>query len=164
MNGMLLCKLPQKDFISRCLQTPQVDKEQAIAFYQKFWRLQIDFRQRNSKAGTTKDTEVPPEPVAKRDISPFQTRIKPGMFVRLNPGATRFDGITLAMIMSPATPQDFADEGDERRFVCALVAPSILTQAYELHLNMLHTLSVKDMAAETFMEYDQATRYYYMDL
>lgn len=161
---MALCKLQQKDFISRCLQTPGVDREQAVAFYQKFWRLQIDCRQRASKAGTSKDAEAAPVPVKEKDTTPFQTRIKPGMFVRVNPGVAKFEGITLAMIMSPSTREDFAPEGDDRRFVCALVGPSILTQAYELHVNMQQTLSVKEMAAEVLMEYDQATRYYYMDL
>jgi kinesin family protein 2/24 len=161
---MALCKLQQKEFLSRCLQTPGVDRQQAVTFYQKFWRLQIDCRQRASKASTNKDVEVAPEPVKVRDKTPFQGRIKPGMFIRLKPGVARYEGINLVMIMSPATREDFENEGEERRFICALVGPSIMTEAYELHVERQDTLYVKDMAAEVLMEYDLATRYYYMDL
>lgn len=161
---MALCKLQQKEFISRCLRTSGVDKEQAVAFYQKFWRLQIDCRQRASKSSMNKDAESLPEPLKEMERTPFQTRIKPGMFVRLNPGAAKFDGITLAMVMSPATRDDFDSDGGERRFICALVGPSIMTDAYELHVSNQDMFCVKDMAAEVLMEYDVATRYYYMDL
>jgi kinesin family member 2/24 len=161
---MALCRLQQKEFISRCLQTAGVDKEQALTFYQKFWRLQIDCRQRASKASTGKEAEIVQEPVKGRDRTPFQTRIKPGMFIRLNHGVAKFEGITLAMIMSPSTPKDFDAAGEERQFICALVGPSIMSGAYELHVDRQDTFSVKDMAAEVLMEYDMATRYYYMDL
>jgi len=86
------------------------------------------------------------------------------MFVRLNPGAAKFEGITMVMIMSPATREDFAADGDERRFICALVGPSIMTDAYDLFVSKQDTFRVKDMAAEVLMEYDMATRYYYIDL
>lgn len=161
---MALCRLQQKAFISRCLQTTGVDKQQAVTFYQKFWRLQIDCRQRASKASANNDAEIAAEPVKIRDKTPFQGRIKPGMFIRLKPGVAKYEGINLVMIMSPATREDFETDGEERRFICALVGPSIMTDAYELHVDRQDTFSVKNMAAEVLMEYDLATRYYYMDL
>jgi kinesin family protein 2/24 len=159
-----LCKLPQNHFIARCLQTPGVDQQHAVAFYQKFWRLRIDCRQQASRAIASNNVIAPFEPAKERDKTPFQSRIKPGMFVRLNPGAAKFEGITMVMIMSPATREDFAADGDERRFICALVGPSIMTDAYDLFVSKQDTFRVKDMAAEVLMEYDMATRYYYIDL
>jgi len=161
---MQLCKMPQKDFISLCLQTTGVSREQAIAFYQKLWRIRIDSRQRPSTFSGTEKTEAIQEPSKERDERPFQQRIKPGMFVRLVPGASKFESVDFAMIMSPSGPEDFREAGDERRFICALDSPSIMKDAYDLYVERQDTYSVKEMATEVLMEYDAATRYYYMDL
>lgn len=68
------------------------------------------------------------------------------------------------MIMSPAGPEDFDQTKEGRKFMCALVGPSIITDAYELYVEKTGAYAVKDMAKEVLMEYDLATRYYYMDL
>lgn len=86
------------------------------------------------------------------------------MFVRLNPGAVKFEGITMAMVMPSATAEDFTTEGDERRYICAMLGPSIMTDTYDLFVAKQDIYSVRDMAGEVLMEYDMTTRYYYMDL
>jgi kinesin family protein 2/24 len=164
MNGRQLCKLSQKEFVSRCLQTTGVSKSQAIAFYQKLWRVQIDSRQRPSTSDADKKAETIQEPVKERDKTSFQRRIKPGMFVRLIPGASRLEGADIVMIMSPSRPEDFDDAREDRQLVCAHVGPSVMTDAYELFVAQQGTYCVKDMAVEVLMEYDSATRYYYMNL
>ena len=95
---------------------------------------------------------------------PFQQRIKPGMFVRLVPNVSSLEGGDIAMVMSPLRPEDFDGEREGRQFICAMVGPSIMAHAYELHVARQEAYSVKDMAREVLMEYDFATRYYYMDL
>jgi kinesin family protein 2/24 len=163
---MQVCKLPQKEFVSRCLQTRGVKQDQASAFYQKLWRTRIDSRQRSSAIEATERVEPIEEPQAEIKKTPFQERIRPGMFVRLVPGASKagLEGAEIFMIMLSSRPEDFDGSGEERQFICAAVGPSIMTDAYELHVAIKDTLTVKDMAAEVLMEYDSATRYYYMDL
>jgi kinesin family protein 2/24 len=166
------------------MQTPGVSKEQAVAFYQKLWRLHIDSRTQasQSQSGNADEDNISeshkPKPSAK---SPFQQRIKPGMFIRLSPSVSRIDmnNGDIAMIMSPASAADFNFQsdsdataagqgnlslGEDRQFVCAAVVPSIMTAAYELFVERQGVCKAKDMTAEVLMEYDQATRYYYMDL
>jgi kinesin family member 2/24 len=161
---MQVCKLPQREFVSRCLQTTGVKIDQANAFYQKLWRTRIDSRQRSSAIKATERAEPIEEPQAGIRKTHFQERIHPGMFVRLVPGASKIGSAEIFMIMSPSRPEDFDCLGEERQFICAAVGPSIMTDAYELHVARKDTYSVKDMAAEVLMEYDSATRYYYMDL
>ncbi|RDL40753.1 uncharacterized protein BP5553_00732 [Venustampulla echinocandica] len=166
LSGMQLCKMPQKDFISRCLQTTGVEKDQATAFYQKLWRVRIDSRQQSTTftAGDKSETmQRPSRPKTARPLNttPFQQRIKPGMCISMG---KRSYGALFVVVMSPFGPEDFDGVGDERRFICAVFGPSMMTDAYELHIERQETFIVKDMEGEAFMEYDSATRYYYLDL
>jgi hypothetical protein len=95
------------------------------------------------------------------------------MFVRVQRRFSQLPAGDILMILSPSRPEDFivptkedAEVGkeDERKFVCAMVGPSVMTQAYELYVAQLTTRPVSHMEAEVLMEYDFATRYYYMDL
>jgi hypothetical protein len=85
------------------------------------------------------------------------------MFVRLAPRVSKLQDGDIVMVMSPLGPEDFG-EGEKRRFVCAPVGPSVMTQAYELFVASLEAKAVADMQEEVLMEYDFATRYYYMNL
>jgi kinesin family protein 2/24 len=109
-------------------------------------------------------TEVAQELPKKDTKTPFQRRIKPGMFVRLSPSVSKLEGGDIAMIMSPSGPEDFDETGEDRSMICAPVGPSIMTDAYELYVARQEVHKVKDMTGEVLMEYDFATRYYYMDL
>jgi kinesin family protein 2/24 len=166
------------------MQTPGVSKEQAVTFYQKLWRLHIDSRTQASQSQSGDADEATISESRKPKLSakpPFQQRIKPGMFIRLAPFVSKIDmeNGDIAMVMSPASAADFDSEpdsdaraagqgnlslGEDRQFVCAAVAPSIMTAAYELFVERQGVCKVKEMTAEVLMEYDQATRYYYMDL
>jgi kinesin family member 2/24 len=161
---MQLCKLQQKEFVSRCLKTAGDKRDQASAFYQKLWRTRIGSRQRSLAIKTIDSIEPIEKPQAKFKKTPFQDRIQPGMFVRLVPGASKVGGAEIFMIISPCRPEDFNGCGEERQFICAVVGPGIMADAYELHVARMDMYIVKDMAAEVLMEYDSATRYYYMDL
>jgi hypothetical protein len=99
-----------------------------------------------------------------RNKTLFQSRIKLGILVRFNPGAAKFECIIMNMVMSPARLEDFATRGDERQFICALVGPSVMTDAYDLFMAKQDIYSVKNIAAEVLIEYDMATRFYYMDI
>jgi len=99
-----------------------------------------------------------------RNRTPFQDRIKPGMFVRRVQSVFKLEGGDIVMIMSPSRREDFAEGGDGRQFICADVGPSVMTDAYELFVASQVTYNVKEMEGEVLMEYDFATRYYYMDL
>lgn len=163
LNGSQLCKLPQTEFISRCLQTHSIEEQQARFFYQKLWRTRIDSRQKHTAPSSAiEGISISQEVEAIK--TPFKERIRPGMFVRISPEASKLSGVDILMIMSPLQAKDFDGQGEERQFVCAVVGPSIMADAYELHLSKLDTYSVKDMTAEILMEYDMATRYYYIDL
>lgn len=137
-----------------------------MALYSKLWRLHIDSRQRST---ATKK----PVPISDTDLSAtasatktsFKSRIKPGMFVCLAPRVSKLPDGDIVMVMSPLGPQDFQEgKGDERKFVCAIVGPSIMAGAYEMFVSSTEVKLVADMEKEVLMEYDFATRYYYMDL
>ena len=70
----------------------------------------------------------------------------------------------LSALAIAAWPWNLADGGDGRQFICAAVGPSVMADAYELFVTSQMTYTVKDMEGEVLMEYDFATRYYYMDL
>lgn len=86
------------------------------------------------------------------------------MFVRLVRAASKMESGDFVMIMSPCSSEDFNNAGDHTQFVCVQIGPSVMAGAYELHVVKQIMYSVKDMAAEVLMEYDFATRYYYMNL
>lgn len=160
LNGIQLCKLLQKDFVDRCLPTPDVGREQAVVFCQKLWRLQIDFRQQPSQSGKAQKADPVQEEKKKTLEPPSQTRIMPGMFVRLalggrnlEPPHTSFNGIDTVMIMSPAGSENFDQRREDRRFVSGLVGPSIMTDAYELFVEKTEVYAFGDTVKEVLMEY-----------
>ncbi len=69
---MQVCKLPQKEFVSSCIQTKGVEGVQASAFYQKLWRTRIDFRQRSLEIKTTENLELIKEPQVKVGETPLE--------------------------------------------------------------------------------------------
>ena len=85
------------------------------------------------------------------------------MIVQLKPEIWGFNGTDKIMILSPAEAKDF-EGGEERRFLCASVAPGLIPTSYELHIVMKRTFKVEDFHAEIVMEYDMATRYYFIEI
>ena len=61
---------------------------------------------------------------------------------------------------------DVKDNGANRgaRYLCALVTPGLMAEAYELNLWQQVVIDVDVMDKEVFLEYDAGTRYYYISL
>jgi kinesin family protein 2/24 len=123
---------------------------------------------------------------------PFVKRIRPGMVVSWNqlPGSDLTlkmpDKIKLAVILCPVeavqqTVKDIlgnmvnpsasehaitAEKGidSHTRYLCALLAPALMVEAYELNLWRQIVIDVGMMDKEIFLEYDAGTRYYYISV
>ncbi|KAL2061256.1 hypothetical protein VTL71DRAFT_7529 [Oculimacula yallundae] len=186
-TGIQICRLPKGEFVSRCLKTPGVAEQQARAFYDKIWRLHIDSRKAlekpKAKAVQSKPSAVSQDVVeasSKDSNVPFQKRLRPGMFIEREKAPQYLKKF---MIMCPVgafssdedkdkntiptagqtSPQESQTE-DVRKFVCALVLPSPMADAYELDVTKLFEIAVDEMEKELLMEYDAASRCYYMTL
>lgn len=162
-NGVQLLRLPWAEFDRRCEQTPGATAEQVHAFHSKLWRLHID-SQRITPTAETPTTATPSEDAlqtSSRDPNPnsknvdFKDRIRPGMAVSWSPPPDfkfKLDGLNIALALSPK------DEG----WLCAVVVPGILPGAYEISLWHQTVVESHVMEAEVILEYDAATRYYYI--
>ncbi|KAK3376420.1 P-loop containing nucleoside triphosphate hydrolase protein [Lasiosphaeria ovina] len=128
-----------------------------------------------------------PEPGA--DGIPFKQRIRPGMVVSWGwrwtaaSGAVLMTEKHLGVVLCPAAavgprvcdvrgvqvnpppPQDNeagGGEGKKERYLCAMVQPGMMSGAYGVSLWRQTVVDVEQMEAEVLMEYDEATRFYYM--
>jgi len=123
---------------------------------------------------------------------PFKERIRPGMIVSWNQPPDRDlalsmpDSLKLASILCPVEAvqgtvkdvlgnvvnpteselTDTKDNGTESgaRYLCALVIPGPMAEAYELNLWRQIVIDVGMMDKEVFLEYDAGTRYYYISV
>ncbi|KAH8892806.1 P-loop containing nucleoside triphosphate hydrolase protein [Thozetella sp. PMI_491] len=123
---------------------------------------------------------------------PFQQRIRPGMVVSWNQPRDRClalglpEGPKLAAVLSPMSavpefvkntvdsvggleskePTSSVDGGvgADRQYLCALVSPGRIAEAYELHLWQQIVLDVSMMDKEVILEYEASTRYYHISL
>jgi kinesin family protein 2/24 len=118
---------------------------------------------------------------------PFKDRLRPGMVVSYNVSQERgaasnaLDGFELAVLLCPAdascgsTKEATANAtrfgrinkrgngvADGERYLCALMVPGQTDDAYELSLWQQIVVDVNSMDTEVQMEYDSATRYYYV--
>jgi kinesin family member 2/24 len=126
-TGVQLLRITPSEFQSRCLMTRGVKKEQAVAFYSKFWQLHVDSERAqrqgpkskssasssssNSKGGSGAD-EYAFEGSSSRELDgnvlqlPFQERIRPGMVVSWKP-PTGFPiagtGAQMGLVLCPAS-------------------------------------------------------------
>lgn len=57
---------------------------------------------------------------------------------------------------------DTEEHSKSKGYLCAMVLPSILPEAYELSLWRQVVVNVEAMEAEVVLEYDIATRYYFI--
>ncbi|KAI5778400.1 P-loop containing nucleoside triphosphate hydrolase protein [Geopyxis carbonaria] len=155
-SGLQLLKLPKGAFVARCQpvagSTEALRPENARAFYDKFWRLHVDSR--NPTAAAAGAAAVTP-------TVPWQDRIKPGMFVRTPRAGGEF-GTGVVMVMAPEKSWDAM--GEERRFVCCAVLPTVMMDAYELAVEHQLTVAFAEMEEEVRMEWDSAIRYWFMDI
>lgn len=114
---------------------------------------------------------------------PFKERIRPGMVVSWNPPAEYASfavaGKSYVMVLCPAQAAggrvrdvrgelvnpEGGDAGGEEKgeaYLCALVMPALLPGSYGVGLWRQVVVKVEEMEAEVLMEWDEATRYYYM--
>lgn len=175
-TGRQLIRLPVPEFLKRCLKTPQVTQEQAVAFQAKFWRLHIDSQRSGNikpKAASSANDAEHPEKIGlssketRREFAglDFKQRIRPGMAVSWNPsddnieGYYRLPGRNIVLVLSLEKSRE--GEGSYR---CAAVVPAIMPGAFEVYLWQQVVVPVETMEAEVLLEYDVGTRYYYETL
>ncbi|KAK2016357.1 P-loop containing nucleoside triphosphate hydrolase protein [Colletotrichum eremochloae] len=174
-TGALLLRLPTSEFLTRCLKSPGVTPDQALAFQAKLWRLHVDSQKPKTKMPEVKikgdsllegdgrkaavnqemlSSSADPDPKAAK--IPFKERIRPGMVVRWSPPLTfspRLDGMNMVVVLSPR---------EDNKYLCAMVLPGFMADSYELSMWRQVVVDVDQMEAEVLLEYDAATRYYYM--
>ncbi|KAF4975309.1 hypothetical protein FZEAL_7874 [Fusarium zealandicum] len=119
-TGLQLLRLAQDEFQSRCLKTPGVDTQQAMAFRSKIWQMHIDSQrvQRllpdpvaasgpdagsglTAMIGLSRSHDLDPE----ASSTPFKQRIRPGMAISWTPLADfpmALRGINVAVVLCPA--------------------------------------------------------------
>lgn len=122
---------------------------------------------------------------------PFKKRLCPGMAVRLFPAPDLYlelglghDDLKLAVVLCPIEALQDIDKnslgnrlhqaegkrsgtvdgspGGAARYLCAVVTPSPVAEAYQLNLWRQIVVDVVAMEQEVFLEYDAETRYYYI--
>ncbi|KAJ0108772.1 hypothetical protein J7T55_011263 [Diaporthe amygdali] len=124
----------------------------------------------------------------KLSILPFKDRIRPGTVVSWTPPANFPLGLPGGMNMvlvlcpaeaageaaktvfgsqanSPASGEDnemATGSGKAKRYLCALIVPGLMSETYEVNLWRQIVVDTEAMNAEICLEYDPATRYYYM--
>ncbi|TIC96993.1 Kinesin-like protein KIN-13B [Colletotrichum higginsianum] len=122
-------------------------------------------------------SSVDPDPRAA--LVPFKDRIRPGMVVRWTPPPTfplGLPGINMVVVLSPHSAVgpnvrdvsgDLVNEksesiGGQQKYLCAMVLPGFMADSYELSMWRHVVVDIDQMEAEVLLEYDAATRYYYM--
>lgn len=114
---------------------------------------------------------------------PFKDRLRPGMVVKCNlkRWVPMLGESGMVVILCPASAvgshvKDFegksvslggstdrkAEGATEEQFLCAIINPGIMQGAYEISLWRQTCVSIAEMDAEVILEYDAATRYYYI--
>ncbi|KAK0611673.1 P-loop containing nucleoside triphosphate hydrolase protein [Immersiella caudata] len=188
-SGPQLLRLPIPTFLSRCLQTPSITPEQAQAFQIKFWKTHVDAQTQSRPTAEEADLGLDPEIVRQARLScsadpeegssavPFMERIRPGMVVSYTTRdyflGCNWKGTNFGMIMCPAEAvgERVCDlmgqkvrKGNEegRRWLVAVITPAILPGAYLVNVWKQIVVVEEQMQGEILMEYDEATRYYYL--
>lgn len=81
----------------------------------------------------------------------------------VGPGVRDVLGNEVSKVGGPSGKE--GEEGTEpQSYLCAMVLPSILPESYELSLWRQVVVDVEAMEAEVLLEYDTATRYYFMKI
>lgn len=193
-SGTQLLRLPAPEFESRCLKTPGATPEQTKAFWSKFWQMHIDSQHAPAKASSAPESDTmdllsrssSQDPDPKTLSVPFKERIRPGMAVSWTPPPKfpmALPGMNMVVILCPAPAvgdgvrdvlgnqvnpgQD--DNGEEAgskgaSYLCAIVTPAVMAEAYDVHLWRQIVVEEQWMNTEVLLEYDIATRYYYITI
>ena len=168
--------MDKREFVDRCLKTPDVPEDIASVVHSKLWRMHIDSTRPPGGAGDAKvRSSAPPEDA--RD-APFKERLRPGMVVRYRRGADVEREEEFAMVVCPGA----IIAADDRRFhgldggvgggridmaqgvLCSVVERAVLKNSFLVNVWQHVVISVDEMEAEAILQYDPATRYYFLDV
>jgi kinesin family protein 2/24 len=183
-TGAQLLNLTNIEFEYRCQKCPGVKQEQAQAFRLRLWQMHIDSQHNEQKPKSVGNFALFPEGSnSSRDLDPtrsklpFKDRFRPGMVVGFsipqNHEAAHGlpEGRKLAVLLCPAeafsgSAKEYGEHTalDGRRYSCALLVPGQTDDAYELNLWRQIVIDVDSMDTEVHVEYDSATRYYYVSV
>lgn len=136
------------------------------------------------KNGTTLGYSSPKDMLSSRDphvaamTAGFKERIRPGMVIswkqlsQSGSASSERGESGLAVVLCPA--EDTRNNGQHdnvngptnvgSRYLCAVVAPGMMHGAYELSLWRQLVVDVDLMEKEVILEYDTATRYYFISI
>jgi kinesin family member 2/24 len=167
--------MDKREFVERCLKTPDVPEDTASVVHSKLWRMHIDSG-RAPGAGTdeTANSSAPPEGARG---TPFKERLRPGMVVRYRRGADKAREAEFAMVVCPGAIVDAGDwrfcgrdeDGGRgidmaRGILCSVVERAVLKNSFLVNVWQHVVVSVDEMEAEAVLQYDTATRYYFLDV
>lgn len=123
------------------------------------------------------------DPIPERADIPFKERIRPGMTVIWDPPPKLSYGspgtMSMAVILCPVWPGEPdlgyvlnhqhvqsspVVEHDSQQYLCAIVSPGIMANSYQVDLWRHVVISKEQIKDEIILEYNSATRYYYISL
>jgi kinesin family protein 2/24 len=154
--------MPKPEFVGRCMATPNVTEDHAAVVYSKLWRMHISKQRSEQEYSSAVDAE--------KSAAPFKDRLRPGMVVRLRRSNMQKETQELALVLSPVLPDGtgFSDQISSQKrvnsYVCANIEPAEFQNAYTLNIWKQKIVHQIDMEAEIILEYDKASRYYFLEL
>jgi kinesin family protein 2/24 len=182
-TGLQLLRLPAPEFEARCARTPGVNSQQAAAVRTKFWAMHVDSR----ATAAPKVGELEPGTGGRAELEtmfsqngsrvaddrPWNQRLRPGMVVAWTPPPmSRYrwsSDFNIVLLLAPTTvatglidPLAQPIEPAEGRWLCASITPAELPTAYNVNIWRQIPVDVETMNREVFLEYDPATRFYYV--
>jgi kinesin family protein 2/24 len=175
-TGSQLVLMDRREFVERCLKTRCATDDMAAVVHSKLWRMHVDSA-RPADGGThdaKASTSAPPE--GARGV-PFKERLRPGMVVRYRRGADSEREEEFAMVICPSAVVA-ADDGrfraaegdgagnriDTAYILCSVVERAVLKNSFLVNVWQHVVVSVDEMEAEAVLQYDTATRYYFLDV
>ena len=101
-------------------------------------------------------------------LAPFQTRLRPGIFVRLKNRYSTGDKRTVMIMSHDGWSEKLGlrvKEGTlpEDRYLCAEVNRGLVPDSYVLSVDRQYVYTVDEMVEEVLLEYDAASRYYFVN-
>lgn len=116
---------------------------------------------------------------------PFKERIRPGMVVSWDASSGQYAKFAVGgksyaavmcpvngvgervrdvsgVIVNPSSGEGHEAEGRGEAYLCAMVMPAMLPGSYGVNLWRQVVVKVEEMDGEVLMEWDEATRYYYL--
>jgi kinesin family member 2/24 len=156
-SGLQLLRMPKTEFLSRCLATKGVTEEQALLVHDRLWRMHVSQKPTEEAYSSAVSPEIA--------VVHFRQRIRPGMVVRLRPSDSDVGKQELVLVMSLAPQGTVVDDGQVgKTYVCAKVEPAAFRNAYSLSIWKQKVICEDDFDVEVVLEYDEATRYYFLGI